>query len=61
MGTGDDEAALAGDIETLRALVDKLLDEGTRPSDPALVASSLVLSDKLAQLQQASTRPPAVG
>ena len=51
MGRRDDEAALARDVATLRALVDRLLDDGVHPADPVLIASSLVLRDKLADLQ----------
>jgi hypothetical protein len=52
MGQGHDRAALARDVATLRTLIDGFLDDGVPPTDPALVASSLVLRDKLAELQQ---------
>jgi hypothetical protein len=51
MARVDDRAGLARDIATLRALIDRFLDEGTSPDDPALVAASLVLKAKVADLQ----------
>jgi len=51
MGSGGEKGELTHDIATLRALINKLLDEGTPPNDPALVAASLVLSAKRATLE----------
>ena len=53
----DDEAALARDVAMLRALVDRLLDDGVHPADPVLIASSLVLRDKLADLAGKASDP----
>jgi hypothetical protein len=56
MGERVDEAQLASDITTLRALIDSFLDEEIAPDHPALAAASLVLSDKLAQRADLSGR-----
>jgi hypothetical protein len=52
MRKGEDEPALAQDVATLRTLIDRFLDDGVHSTDPALVAASLVLRDKLAALQR---------
>ena len=44
------EASLARDIETLRALIDRLLDKGFDDRDPLLLAATQVLNQKLANL-----------
>ncbi len=44
------EASLAREIETLRGLIDRLLDQGVNVRDPILLATSEVLNQKLAQL-----------
>ena len=53
----DDEAAVARDVATLRALVDRLLDDGVHPTDAVLIASSSLLRDKLAVLQGGPSDP----
>lgn len=44
------EVSLAREIETLRGLIDRLLDQGVNDRDPILLATSEVLNQKLAQL-----------
>ncbi len=45
------EVSLAREIETLRGLIDRLLDhQGVKDRDPILLATSEVLNQKLAQL-----------
>ena len=46
--------ALARDVATLRSLVDRLLDDGAQPTDPVLIATSLLLHDKVADLGKAA-------
>ena len=46
--------ALARDVATLRRLVDRLLDDGALPTDPVLIATSLLLRDKVADLGKAA-------
>ena len=50
----DDEATLARDVATLRSLIDRLLDDGAQPTDPVLIATSLLLRDKVADLGKAA-------
>ncbi len=52
MAPVDTEVRLGGDIAALRALIDSLLDEGRGADDPILIASSLVLSARLAELRR---------
>ncbi len=44
------EVSLAREIETLRGLIDRLLDQGVKDRHPILLATSEVLNQKLAQL-----------
>jgi hypothetical protein len=48
----DEEVVLAHDIAALRELIDRLLDQGRQPEDVVLVAASLVLNEKLAELDR---------
>ncbi len=45
------EMELTREVAVLRTLIDRLLDEGRQPGDPILVACSLVLSGRLAELR----------
>jgi len=46
------EASLARDIETLRALIDRLLDQRVDDRDPMLLATAQVLNLKLEELSR---------
>ena len=48
----DEGVVLAHDIAALRELIDRLLDQGRQPDDVVLVAASLVLKEKLAELDR---------
>ncbi len=47
----EEEVALARDITTLRGLIDCLLDNGLPPDDLGLVAATMLLNEKLENLQ----------
>jgi len=51
MGRLHEEMALAHEIKTLRGLIDRLRDGGVPPDDPAFVAATLLLNEKLESLQ----------
>jgi hypothetical protein len=54
MGRLHEEVALAHEIEMLRGLIDRLQDGGVPPDDPALVAATMLLNERL-ESPQAST------
>jgi len=54
----DEKAALARDIEMLRTLIDRLLDEGRLHEDPMLAAATFVLNGKLAEFRRDQVSGP---